>query len=145
MIWQNGDYRIDTDKDRLDREVVYRYLAEESYWAKGRPREVQERGIENSLCFGVYHGDEQVGFARAISDQAVFAYLADVFILPAYQGRGLGKWLMACIKAHPDLQGLRWWLLVTNDAHGLYAQFGFGPLSHPERFMEYRNPDVPQP
>nr|WP_199068479.1 GNAT family N-acetyltransferase [Chromobacterium sp. ASV5] len=128
---------IDADPARLDRETIYRYLSEESYWAAGLPREVFERSLSHSLCFGAYAADgAQIGFARVISDQATFAYLADVFVLPAWRGQGVSKQLLAAVLAHPALQNLRRMLLATADAHGLYAQFGFGGLSRPERLME---------
>lgn len=130
---------IDTDKTRLDLDVVHGFLAT-SYWAKGIPRETVERSIEGSLCFGVYEGRRQVGFARVITDAATFAYLADVFILETHRGRGLSRRLMDAIVAHPSLQGLRRWLLATRDAHGLYARYGFKPLAAPDRMMELHNP-----
>ncbi len=137
------DYEISTDRARLDVALIHRWLSEDSYWAKGVPRDVVERSIENALCFGIYDGNgAQVGFARVIADKATFAYLADVFVLEAHRGKGLSKTLMAQILAHPELQDLRRWLLATWDAHGLYAQFGFTPLDRPERIMERRDPDV---
>lgn len=139
-----GRYAISTDRDRLDRRAVHEYLAS-SYWAKGIPREVVDRSIDNSLAFGVYEGAGLVGFARVITDRATYAYLADVFILESHRGRGLGKWLMEVIRSHPDLQNLRRWSLVTRDAHGLYRQFGFASLAAPERYMEAVDPDVYQP
>lgn len=136
-------YEISTDRARLDVALIHRWLSEDSYWAKGVPRDVVERSIENALCFGIYDGNgAQVGFARVITDKATFAYLADVFVLEAHRGKGLSKTLMAEILAHPELQDLRRWLLATWDAHGLYAQFGFTPLDRPERIMERRDPDV---
>jgi GNAT superfamily N-acetyltransferase len=132
---------VSDDKARLDVALIAQFLSEDSYWATGRSRETIERSIAHSHCFGVYQADDaqanrqQVGFARVITDYATFAYLADVFILPSYRGQGLSKQLMAAIMAHPQLQSLRRWLLVTADAHGLYAQFGFQPLPHPERVM----------
>jgi N-acetylglutamate synthase-like GNAT family acetyltransferase len=137
-------YTISTDKSRLDITAIHSYLSGEAYWSKGIPREVVERGIENSLCFGVYQRQRQVGFARVISDYASFAYLCDVFILEPYRAQGLGKWLMSCIMSHPDLQGLRNFLLFTKDAHGLYAQYGFTPVSNPERIMAVRDLDIYQ-
>lgn len=129
-------FGIDTDPARLDRAMIHRFLSGESYWAHGIPREVVDRAIAGSLCFGVYAPDgRQAGFARAITDRATFAYVGDVFVLPEFRGRGLSRALMAAIRAHPELQGLRRWLLVTRDAHGLYAGFGFTPLPAPERFM----------
>lgn len=137
--YQNGDYTISTDPARLDLNTIYGYLSR-SYWATGRPREVVAKSLQHSLCFGVYQGDQQVGLARIITDYATYAYLCDVFILEAHQGYGLGKWLMACVIAHPDLQGLRRFTLATRDAHGLYKQYGFTPLSAPDRWMEKFNP-----
>jgi GNAT superfamily N-acetyltransferase len=126
---------VSCDRARIDVEAVYRYLSEESYWAKGIRREVVERSIAHSLPFGAFEGELQVGFARVITDYSTFAYLADVFVLPSHRGRGVSKALMAAIEAHPELQGLRRWHLVTRDAQGLYAQFGFVPLDAPERHM----------
>lgn len=138
--WIQGDYTISTERNRLDEEMVHRYLAEESYWAKGRPRAITQRVIEHSLCFGVYHGAAQVGFARVITDYATHAYLSDVFILPAYQGRGLGKWLMQCIMDAPETAGVYKWALHTLDAHALYTQYGFTTVSQPGAYMEIRQP-----
>jgi N-acetylglutamate synthase-like GNAT family acetyltransferase len=139
--WSMGDYEVSTDPARVDVGVVHDFLTH-SYWARGIPLETVSRSIENSSCFGVYHRNQQVGFARVISDCATFAYLADVFVVPAFRGRGLSKWLMECIISHPDLQGLRRWMLVTKDAHGLYARFGFTAIKSPERWMEIHRPDV---
>ena len=113
-----------------------------SYWARGIPREVVERSVRNSLCFGAYLGPRQVGFARVVTDRATFAYLGDVFVVPEHRGRGVSKRLVQAVLAHPDLQGLRRFLLATRDAHGLYAQFGFTPLTNPEHFMTIHNPDA---
>ena len=135
-------YEISTDQDRLDVGVVFRFLSEESYWSPGIPRAVVERSINNSLCFGVYHGEAQVGFARIVTDRATFALVADVFIVELHRGKGLSKWLMHEVMAHPDLQGLRRLLLLTSDAHSLYAQFGFIEIGNSWRFMEVLNPDV---
>src|SRR5579864_1220221 len=132
---------VTTDPERIDRELVYRFLSQ-SYWSKGLPREVFERALAGALCFSLFDGDAQVGFARVVTDRATFAYLADVFVVETHRGRGLSKWLMECIKAHPDLQGLRRWSLITRDAHGLYRQFGFAPLANPDRWMELHNPGV---
>lgn len=131
-------YEISDDPARLDLNVIHRYLSEESYWAQRIPRALVERAVAHSLCFGVYAGAEQVGFARVVSDRATFAYLADVFVLPAHRGQELSKRLMAAITAHPELQGLRRWMLATADAHGLYRQHGFAALAKPDRFMERR-------
>lgn len=136
-------YDISADPTRLDVALIHRWLSEQSYWAKGVPREIVERSIEGSLCFGIYHQTQgQVGFARVVSDKATFAYLADVFVLDAHRGQGLSKRLMQAVMDHPDLQGLRRWLLATWDAHGLYAQFGFVPLAKPERIMERVDPEI---
>jgi GNAT superfamily N-acetyltransferase len=135
MDYQRGEFTISTDKSRLDIEVIHRFL-DTSYWAAGRSPETIRKSIEHSMPFGVYKGDQQVGFARVITDYATFAWLADVFILDAFQGQGLGRWLMEVIIAHPDLQGFRRWVLATKDAHGLYRGFGFTELKRPERWME---------
>lgn len=140
-LWSQGDYEISTDPARIDVELVHEFLTN-SYWAKGIPLETVRMSLENSIPFGVYRGRQQVGFARVISDLATFAYLADVFVLEPWRGRGLSKWLMECIMTHPDLQGLRRWMLVTQDAHDLYRQFGFTELRAPERWMEIHSPDV---
>lgn len=133
-------FLISTDNSLLDTDVLYQYLSGESYWAKGITKEKLLRAIDNSMCFGVYHDKKQIGFARLITDKATFAYLADVFILDAYRGRGLSKWLMQTIMGYPEVQGLRRWVLATADAHGLYAQFGFGPLAKPDRWMDIFTP-----
>jgi GNAT superfamily N-acetyltransferase len=139
--WTKGGFEVSTDPARVDLGLVHEFLTN-CYWAKGIPAETVRRSIENSICFGIYDGERQVGFARIISDQATFAYLADVFVLPSYRGRGLSGWLMECIVAHPDLQGLRRWMLATQDAHGLYARYGFTPIKAPERWMEVHRPDI---
>jgi N-acetylglutamate synthase-like GNAT family acetyltransferase len=129
---------ISTDKTLLDIDVIHAYLSGESYWAMNIPREVVERSITHSLCFGVYRDHRQIGFARLITDQATFAYLADVFILEDFRGQGLSKWLIHSIHAHPELQGLRRWVLGTKDAHGLYEQFGWVRFGEDQlqRFMQ---------
>jgi GNAT superfamily N-acetyltransferase len=132
---------ISADPALLDLDVIHGFL-KSAYWCEGLPREVIERAIRNSVCFGVYDHGRQIGFARMITDRATYGYLADVFVLEPHRGHGLSKRLMQAIVAHPDLQGLRRWSLITRDAHGLYAQFGFQPLSQPERHMEIPNPDV---
>jgi GNAT superfamily N-acetyltransferase len=149
MEWLRDDYTITTDPERLDVDVIHRFLHDESYWAKGIPRDRVERSIAGSICFGLYSAPapareprEQVGYARVVSDRATFAYLCDVFVLQAHRGRGLGKWLIEVVSAHPDLQGLRRWLLGTKDAHALYAQHGFTPLASPARFMERHDAEV---
>lgn len=144
------EYLISTEPAWLDLDVIHPFLSEHSYWARGIPRDVVARSIEHSLCFGVYavqnttsNSDRrQIGFARITTDRATFAYLADVFILPEHRGQGLSKRLVEAILAHPDLQGLRRWMLATADAHELYRRFGFTGLSHPERFMQRHNPNV---
>jgi GNAT superfamily N-acetyltransferase len=139
---RRGEFLISTDPARLDLDVILGFLTN-CYWAKGIPREVVARSIEHALCFGVYDGSgRQVGFARVVSDFATVAYLGDVFVLESHRGRGLSKWLMECIVHHPAVQGLRRWILLTRDAHGLYSQFGFTPLKAPERYMELHRPDV---
>lgn len=137
-------YTISTNRSLLNVDVVHRYLSQESYWAPNIPLETVKRSIDNSLCFGVYHNNEQIGFARLITDKATFAYLADVFILPAHRGKGISKWLMQTIQTHHELQGLRRWLLATRDAHELYEQFGWNVLSEEvrPRFMQRHFPDV---
>jgi GNAT superfamily N-acetyltransferase len=136
MEYRRDELLISTDRERLSLDVVHGFLAN-CYWAKGIPREVVARSIDQALCFGVYDGEgAQIGFARVISDFATIAYVGDVFVLETHRGRGLGKWLMQCICDHPALQGLRRWILTTRDAHGLYSQFGFTPVKAPERFME---------
>lgn len=138
--FQRNGYTISTDKSRLDLGVIHGFLSH-SYWAEGIPLTIVRKSIDNSLCFGIYRREEQVGFARVISDFATYAYLADVFVLETYQGQGLGKWLVQSILSHPELQGLRRWSLATRDAHGLYAQFGFKPLEKPENEMLLRYPN----
>lgn len=138
---QEGEYLISTDKSKLDISVIHGFLANESYWAQNIPVSVVERSLAGSLCFGVYHQDKQVGFARLITDCTTFAYLADVFIAQEYRGKGLSKFLMRTIIAHPDLQGLRRWMLVTSDAHELYRQFGFTEVPNPEKMMQLHNPN----
>src|ERR1700753_3643326 len=133
-------YIISTDKSLLDTDMIYNYLSLESYWAKNIPRKKVLTSIENSICFGIYKDGHQVGFARVVTDKATFAYLADVFIVGGFRGLGLSKWLVQTILAHEDLQGLRRWLLATADAHKLYSQFGFLPLTSPERWMGIYTP-----
>lgn len=136
-----GTYRITTDRERVDLDAVHAYLSR-SYWAEGIPREVLARAVARSLCFSLLESNHQVGFARVVGDGATFAYLCDVYVLEAHRGRGLGKWLVATVQSHPDLQGLRRFVLVTRDAHGLYKPFGFTPLHDPARYMEVARPDV---
>ena len=129
-------YTISTDKSMLDINLIHRFLSERSYWAKGIPRDVVERSIANSLCFGSYDGQQQVGFARVVTDYATFAYVADVFVIESHRGRGISKELMRAIREHASLRGLRRWHLVTTDAHRLYEQFGFREIETPRKHME---------
>jgi GNAT superfamily N-acetyltransferase len=140
--WKNGEFEITTDRDRLEIQTIHDFLALESEWARVIEREIVERSIEHSLCFGVFHRNRQVGFAHVITDCATIAYLGDVFVLKDYRSRGLAKWLMECVVAHPALQGLRRWILVTADAQDLYRKYGFKPLARPERFMELHDPHI---
>ncbi len=137
MEWRRGDYVISTDATSLDLEVIHRFLSEEAYWSRGVERAVVERSIANSVCFGLYGAAGQVGFARVVTDRAAVAYLGDVFVLPEHRGRGLGKWLVETVLAHPDLQALRLFFLGTADAHSLYERYGFRPID-PRRMMERR-------
>ena len=134
-------YEITCDRTRLDIDAIHGFLSQ-AYWSPGIPRALVERAMANSLCFGVFHQGQQVGFARVVTDKATFAYLADVYILPEHRGKGLSRRLMERVIQHPDLQGLRRFLLATRDAHALYAKFGFKPLAAPERIMEIHNPGV---
>jgi GNAT superfamily N-acetyltransferase len=136
--WRRDGYLISTDASMLDLEVVHAYLSR-SYWAAGVPEDVVRRSIENSLCFGVYRGEEQAGFARVVTDRATFAYLADVFVLEEHRRQGIGKWLVEVILSHPDLQGLRRWMLATRDAHDLYRRYAFTELARPGIFMERKD------
>ena len=140
--WHKGEFLISTERERLDREMIHDFLSLRSYWAKGRELDVINRGIDNSLSFGIYRGEQQVGFARVVTDYATFAWLADVFVLEEYRGKGLGKWLIEVILAHPQLQGFRRWALSTKDAHELYRDFGFNELTRPERWMERPDPNM---
>ena len=134
-----NNFIISTDKSKIDLDYVHEFLSN-SYWSPGVPMETVKRAMQNSLCFGVYDNGRQVGYARIITDTATFAYLADVFIDENYRGKGLGKWLVKVILAHPDLQGLRRIILATKDAHSLYAQFGFIAFTTPERWMAFSPP-----
>jgi GNAT superfamily N-acetyltransferase len=140
---RRGRFAISTDPARLDVDAIHAYLSR-SYWAAGRRRDVVARSLAGSLCFGLYEGPRQVGFARVITDRATYAYLADVYVLEEYRGQGLGEWLIGTVVSHPDLQGLRRFGLVTNDAHALYRKFGFAELQHPERHMERVSEAPPQ-
>ncbi len=139
---QQGEFIFSTDRDRLQIDAIHKYLSEESYWAQKRTREQTETAIKNSLPFGVYKGENQIGFARVVTDYATFAYLGDVYILSEFRGQGLSKRLMETIVNHPDLQGFRRWVLATKDAHTLYEKYGFTSLKHPARWMEKAAPDA---
>ena len=134
-------YEITTDKSRMSVKAAHAFLCH-AYWSLGVPLITVQKAFENSLCFAVLAGSEQVGFARVVTDRATFAYLADVYVLESHRGRGLAKRMIEAIQLHPELQGLRRFMLATRDAHSLYAQFGFTPLSSPVRFMELHNPNA---
>lgn len=135
MEIEDSGFIFSDDKQKIDPIAIHHYLSTQSYWAKGIPLQVVQTSIENSLCFGIYKDTKQVGFARWITDKATFAYLADVYVAEEYRGRGLSKKLMSLMLFHKDLQGLRRYMLATQDAHGLYAQFGFKAIENPERLM----------
>jgi GNAT superfamily N-acetyltransferase/uncharacterized damage-inducible protein DinB len=141
-VARQGDLLISTDARLLDVSLIHDFLTNRSYWATGRPFEVVQRALDNSLCFGLYQRERQVGFARVVTDRATFAWLCDVFVLEAYRGRGLSKWLMEYVMGHPELQRLRRFLLGTRDAHGLYERYGFTPLADANRFMERFRQDL---
>lgn len=142
MQWKQDQFVIDTERSRLQLDVIHSFLSEESYWANTRTLDQTRTAIKNSICFGVYDGERQIGFARVVSDRATFAYIGDVFILKEFRGQGLSKWLMETIVSYPDLQGLRRWILATRDAHGLYKQFDFNSLRFPDRWLERTSPDA---
>jgi GNAT superfamily N-acetyltransferase len=134
--YQRGAYTISTDKARLDVDLIHDFLSHSSYWAQGRPLEVVQRSLARSLCFGVYDGAQQVGFARVVTDCATFAWLCDLFVVESQRGQGLGEWLVECIVAHPELRDLRIFLLATRDAHELYRRHGqFEALQQPDKWM----------
>jgi GNAT superfamily N-acetyltransferase len=135
LEWTRGPYSIATDPQRLDIDAIHAYLSR-SFWAEGILRETVAKSIAHSLCFGLFHETSQIGFARVVTDRATFAYLCDVYVLEAHRAQGLGKWLTETVMAHPDLQGLRRFQLVTRDAHGLYTRFGFSTPANPDRHME---------
>ena len=136
-----GAIRVSSAYEDVDRDLVYAFISE-SYWAKGIPRETFERALANSICFSAFIDGAQVGFARVATDRATFAYLADVFVVPSHRGRGVADCLTEAVAAHPELQGLRRWVLITRDAHGLYAKHGFTPLAAPDRYMELWDPEL---
>lgn len=136
------DFNVSTDPNKVDLEVVFKFVSD-SYWAKGIPRKTLVKAVQNSLVFGVYENNRNmVGFARVVTDKATFAYLGDVFVLPAFQGKGLAKLLMQSIVSHPDIQGLRRFMLATRDAHSLYAKFGFQTVENSEMLMQIWQPSI---
>ena len=135
MNLTKGKYSITTDPQKLDLDAIHAFLSR-SFWAEGISRDIVARSIANSLCFGLFEGSNQVGFARVVTDRATYAYLCDVYVLESHRGQGLGKWLIETVMAHPDLQGLRRFQLVTRDAHGLYSRHGFATPANPDRHME---------
>ncbi len=134
--------RISTDRADADVDVVHGYLSQDAYWSKNIPRAVVQKSIENSYCFSAFIENKQIGFARVVTDAATFAYLADVFVLPEFRGHGISKKLMQSVQSHPELQGLRRWMLMTADAHRLYESYGFTALAKPDRAMEISKPDI---
>lgn len=141
MDWQRQPYRITDDPEAVDLQVVHAFLSQ-SYWARGIPRETVARAVAHSLPFSLFEGERQIGFARAVTDRATFADLADVFVVSEQRGRGLGAWLVSTVLGHPELQGLRRWLLATRDAHGLYLGLGFTVPANPSIFLTRHDPDV---
>ena len=146
MIYERrrGEYRISADPAQLDIAAIHSFLSRRSYWAMGRSLKAVKRSIEHSVTFGIYRGGTQVGFARVVTDYSTFAWLADVFVLEEFRGLGLGKWLVDEVITHPELQGLRRWLLATRDAHGLYRRVGFTELENPQIWMTRSNPVTPE-
>ncbi|MES2774333.1 MAG: GNAT family N-acetyltransferase [Bacteroidota bacterium] len=142
LSFHKNDYLISTDPALLNQEYIHHYLSTQSYWAENIPQDVVSRSIDGSCCFGMYQNDQQIGFARVVTDYATFGYLCDVFIDEAFRGRGLSKWMMEVIHNHPQLQGFRNWTLGTRDAHGLYEQFGYTVHPEPHRMMRKNDPDV---
>jgi len=139
--WERDGIVASDDPDRIDMDTVYGFLRS-AYWSAGIPRETVEKSIRHSLAAGLYDGARMIGFARVVTDYATFAYLGDVFVLEAWRGRGLATWLTRCLVGHPELQGLRRWLLATRDAHGVYARVGFTPLANPQSMMTIHDPDI---
>jgi len=140
--WKRNEYTINTDDTLLDVLLIHDFIAHQSYWGQGRKLETVQRSLDNSVNFGLYKGNQQIGFARVVTDLATFAWVADVFILEAHRGHGLAKWLMESILSHPELQQFRRWVLATKDAHELYRKFGFRDLKRPERWMERPDPQM---
>ena len=140
--WRRGEYTISTDNQRLDLAIIHDFISNHSYWGRGRRIKTVQRSLDHSLNFGIFKKDQQVGFARVVTDFATFAWIADVFILEEHRGQGLAKWLMKSILSHPELQGFRRWVLATRDAHELYRKFGFQELRRPERWLERPDPQM---
>ena len=140
--WTRNEYTISTNNARLDLPLIHDFISNQSYWGQGRKLETVQRSIDNSLNFGLYKSNQQIGFARVVTDFATFAWVADVFVLEAHRGQGLAKWLMESILSHPELQQFRRWVLATKDAHKLYRQLGFRELKRPERWMERPDPQM---
>jgi GNAT superfamily N-acetyltransferase len=140
MEWSRDGYTISDAQEAVDVDAVFDFLST-TYWGAGMLREVCERSLRNSLCFSLLHQGRLVGFCRVVTDRAIIAYLVDVYVLPEHRGRGLADWLIACVRAHPELQRLRRWILVTADAHGLYAKHGFAPPENPEIYMDIFRPN----
>lgn len=139
---EKDQFLISTDRSKLDTDSIHEFLSTKAYWCLNIPKETVRKSIENSLCFGLYDGAKQIGFARVISDFATIAYLGDVYVLEEYRGHGLSKWLMETVMSHPQLQGLRRWILLTGDAHGLYRKFGWTDIADPSLWMELHNRNV---
>lgn len=142
LIVNNSTFSISTDNSKLDINSIHEFLSTKAYWSLNIPKDKVQMAIQNSLCFGVYQAEKQIGFARVISDFSTIAYLGDVYILEEYRGNGLSKWLMENIMNHPSLQGLRRWILLTGDAHSLYRQFGWSEIADPTKWMEFHNKNV---
>lgn len=139
---ESNGYTISTDKEKMNIDIIHEFLSNQPHWSRQIPVETVKKANENSLCFGVFYREEQVGFARVITDYATIAYLGDVFILPTHRRKGLSKWLMENVMQHSSLQGLRRWILLTADAHELYKKYGWKPVAMPERYMELYNSEV---
>jgi GNAT superfamily N-acetyltransferase len=137
--WRRDEYVVSTNKDRLDYNFIHEFLSTSAYWAKDRSFEIVRKSLDNSLTFGLFAGEKQIGLARVVTDYATFAWLADVFIIPEHRGLGLGQFLVESLVSHPELQGLRRWILATRDAHELYRKYGFSELAEPARWMERSN------
>ena len=142
MEWNKDKFTVTDRREELDIDFIHGFLSNISYWSKGIPKDIVVKSLDNSLCFGLFEGDRQIGFGRAVTDKATFAYLADVFVLEGDRGQGLGKWLVDCMLVHPDIAGLRRWMLATADAHELYRKYGFTSLENPERLMERVDSDL---